>query len=598
MRRLLLVLCAVAAVAALPPAAASALPGARVSATRLVPAATYPGIQHLHYRFGPVRIHPGQNSIDIGLNRLEPSVPGFITRFAPNLVYAGSAKVPRVDVIHLHHGVWLINGYPTFAAGEEKTVLNLPQGYGLHHEPGDSWLMNHMIHNLTPDPTSVYITYDIDFVPDGDPAAASITPVHPLWMDVAGLKAYPVFDAVRGMGRHGRYTFPDQAKGAQRDRVGSTHEWTAPHDLTLVAATGHLHPGGLHDDLKATRGGRTRELFRSQARYFEPAGAVSWDVATTATKPDWAVAVKAGDRLSISTTYDVSRASWYESMGIMVAFYADGVRPGAKDPFAQRVDTRGLLTHGHLKENDHHGGELLGLPDPVRLLDGERVGSVDIRDFTYGRGDLLEPGRRGRPPVVRAGGRLTFRNLDAVAGQDVHEAIYHTITACRAPCNRTAGIAYPLANAGPRTGFDSGELGYGPAGFTPAAQRNTWRTPKRLHPGTYTYFCRIHPFMRGAFRVVRRHGRSAGARAAAARRVAVRDDRFSRTTLTVAKGARVRWVWRGRSRHNVTVVTGPQTFRSSTKRSGTFTHRFTKRGTYRLLCTVHAPGMHMTIRVR
>jgi plastocyanin len=46
----------------------------------------------------------------------------------------------------------------------------------------------------------------------------------------------------------------------------------------------------------------------------------------------------------------------------------------------------------------------------------------------------------------------------------------------------------------------SRELGYGGA---PSADRNTWSTPKTLGPGTYTYFCRIHPSMRGAFRVVK-----------------------------------------------------------------------------------------------
>ena len=30
----------------------------------------------------------------------------------------------------------------------------------------------------------------------------------------------------------------------------------------------------------------------------------------------------------------------------------------------------------------------------------------------------------------------------------------------------------------------------------------TYKTPKSLSAGTYTYFCRIHPFMRGSFRVV------------------------------------------------------------------------------------------------
>ncbi len=51
------------------------------------------------------------------------------------------------------------------------------------------------------------------------------------------------------------------------------------------------------------------------AKYFEPAGAVSWDVSMTATKPDWKVALKQGDRLNVSTTYDTSKASWYEVDG-------------------------------------------------------------------------------------------------------------------------------------------------------------------------------------------------------------------------------------------------------------------------------------------
>ena len=42
--------------------------------------------------------------------------------------------------------------------------------------------MNHMIHNLTPTPTQVYITYDLDFIPAGTPAAAGIRDVHTLWM--------------------------------------------------------------------------------------------------------------------------------------------------------------------------------------------------------------------------------------------------------------------------------------------------------------------------------------------------------------------------------------------------------------------------------
>ena len=77
--------------------------------------------------------------------------------------------------------------------------------------------------------------------------------------------------------------------------------------------------------------------------------------------------------------------------------------------------------------------------------------------------------------------------------------MFHTVTACRAPCNKSVGIAYPLADGA--VDFDSGELGFGPQGFTAAANVDRWSTPTDLPAGTYTYFCRVHPFMRGAFRV-------------------------------------------------------------------------------------------------
>ena len=125
-----------------------------------------------------------------------------------------------------------------------------------------------------------------------------------------------------------------------------------------------------------------------------------------------------------------------------------------------------------------------------------------VKSFVYALGDLARSDAQGRPPTIRPGGTLTFRNLDSSRGQNPAEAIYHTITSCEAPCNKATGIAYPLADG--KATFDSGELGYGPPQATAAANRASWKTPKTLSPGTYTYFCRVHPFMRGAFRVKRR----------------------------------------------------------------------------------------------
>jgi plastocyanin len=453
------------------------------------------GVRHLKFRWGPIRIKPGQNTISLAANELRPSGPGWITSFKPDLTYV-DVTVPRVDVIHLHHAVWLAGPAndlrPTWAAGEEKTIFRTPKGFGWRYRSSDKWLLNHMIHNLTPVPTRVFITWEMDFVPLGAKAARGMREVRTQWLDVEGLKAYPVFDAVQGTGPAGRFTYPDDKPDAYAGGP-ARNAWVVDHDASLVGTAGHLHPGGLWTDLKITRGGRTVEVFRSRAKYFEPAGAVSWDVAMSATPPTWRVAVRKGDVLSVSGTYDTRTTSWYEVMAIMPVAITT-TPAGGVDPFVTNTAVRGVLTHGHLPENNRHGGAPgRDLADARTLPDGPRTPSVDISQFIYRQGDLTGDAESGRPPVVSPGQPLTFVNDDAARD------IFHTITACRTPCTATTGVAFPLAN-GPRA-FDSGELGFGPAGFTAAANRKAWQTPTNLAVGTYTYFCRIHPFMRGAFRV-------------------------------------------------------------------------------------------------
>jgi plastocyanin len=80
--------------------------------------------------------------------------------------------------------------------------------------------------------------------------------------------------------------------------------------------------------------------------------------------------------------------------------------------------------------------------------------------------------------------------------------------------------------------------------------------------------------------------------------VAVKDDFFSPKKLTITKGSKVKWVWKGTERHNVAVANGPSNFRFGTRKTGTKSHTFKKRGTYSIVCTIHAPDMHMTIKVK
>jgi plastocyanin len=465
-------------------------------------------VQHLHYKYGPIHVAPGQNLILLGPVTIEkPAYDGYVTRFKPDLVRA-DGTVPPVDQIHLHHGVFLNTSRTDatspgasagtermFATGEEKTIFEMPRGYGYFSRGGDVWAVNHMIHNQTPLADDVFITYDIDFVPADSALGKTMKAVHPVWMDVQNGSAYPVFDVHRGSGgADGRFTYPNDVHPSPYKKKPPLNTWTANRAGTIVAAAGHVHPGGLWTDLKLTRHGRTRHLIRSKARYFDRSGPVSWDMAMTAVGRGWRTSFRKGDRLSISATYETRRASWYESMGIMVLYVADGRR--GPDAFSnkRRHYAVGTVTHGHLHENDNHGGKDQGAPDPSKLPDGDTIDNrVGIAGFEYLPGTIGLASFMGNPPRVPAGQSLRFGNLDASA------QIFHTVTACAAPCNKSTGISYPLAD-GP-VDFDSAELGYGPTGFTAASNQGEWETPKTLKPGTYTYFCRIHPYMRGAFRV-------------------------------------------------------------------------------------------------
>jgi plastocyanin len=83
----------------------------------------------------------------------------------------------------------------------------------------------------------------------------------------------------------------------------------------------------------------------------------------------------------------------------------------------------------------------------------------------------------------------------------------------------------------------------------------------------------------------------------ATKSIALRDIFFSPKSTTVSKGTTVKWVWRGKVAHNVTVRSGPVKFHSRTQTTGSFSKRLTKAGTYRIVCTIH-PGMNLTLKVK
>ena len=84
------------------------------------------------------------------------------------------------------------------------------------------------------------------------------------------------------------------------------------------------------------------------------------------------------------------------------------------------------------------------------------------------------------------------------------------------------------------------------------------------------------------------------------RNVKIGDNYFVRPgspkpTVKVRKGTTVRWNWTGAHSHNV-VGSGPSHFQSALKRSGHFSKKMRKRGTYSVICQIHS-GMRMKLRV-
>jgi len=541
---------------------------------------TYPECRRLRFRYGPLHVTPGNNAQLTGPVTIEkPSYDGYVVRTSANLVRASDGKPPPVDILHLHHGVWFSipqygNFLPFFGVGEEKTIQETRPGYGMLVRRGDTWMLNYMLHNLITKPMNVYITYDIDYVPKEAAERRGIKRVYPLWIDVryGDRPYYPVFNAQKGFGqvnpRTGRRecAYPrDRCSafdpwGKPQPGNGRGYEWRVPEKFagTLVGMGGHVHPGGLRDEVSVVRkvdgAARVRRIFDSEAKYFDKGGPISWDMAMTVTKKDWRVRVNPGDRIRLNAVYDTERASWYEGMGIVMAYVAPDDRSGV-DPFRKErvrvrsrcrrsrvlrrssrglsarqrsrlaarkrrararyrrcrrlakrrpkyveryvpIDTKGEITHGHLSENDNHGGDRLrALP----RKEGPITQAVQIANFNYSPGDLSDVGRQG-VPRVDYDRKLIFRSVDAAA------SIWHTVTTCEPPCTGRTGISYPLADA--RPALDSLELGWGvPGNVQPTAQRGSYLFRPRdvgLKAGkTYTYFCRIHPFMRGAFKVVK-----------------------------------------------------------------------------------------------
>ena len=196
--------------------------------------------------------------------------------------------------------------------------------------------------------------------------------------------------------------------------------------------------------------------------YYEPAGAVSWDVAMTGDAGRLAGQVQPGDKLRDHATYDTTRASWYESMGIMVVYYADDTTGG---PTRSRPrSTAGRSPTATCPRTTTTAAST----GPARPDASSPTGRG--ADRGHDRRLRLQPGRperagRRRAADRQAGPPSTLRQRQRRRPRLPHD---HRVQGAVQPARPASPTRWPTG----RSQFDSGELGSADG----ASPRRTART--------------------------------------------------------------------------------------------------------------------------
>lgn len=393
---------------------------------------------------------------------------GFVTRMEVDIVDADGNPIP-ISRLMLHHIVFVnasdsdntctnILGFDNrlnpgfgrerfFAAGEERSKMVLPEGYGYRLRDAHSWVALYMLMNHKQQTDEAYIRYTVTTV--SGPDATGIEPVEPYWLDVQNCRADPIYN-VPGTGEE-----------------GSTHEYT--YDLTMpaagniVAGAGHVH-GGARMLTLTQPGCADRQLARSVPTWgaedhpfytVRPVLHEPGPVNMSAFSTQSGIPVSAGETVRLNSLYEASRPH-VRVMGIMVLYVDHDVAPVAPcSPIPGDVQTLGSAIPGRpgpipfripltaLKPN-LETKTIKRPPGETRDLRGGSTIEVGDRYFSA-------PNAR-----VRRGTKLNWR----FSGEELHN-----LTLANGP----VGIGSPNLD-------DGREFAY--------------RFKKR---GTYRFFCGLHP---------------------------------------------------------------------------------------------------------
>ena len=488
-------------------------------------------LEKLSLYYGPYTVPPGWDA-----NRLDLELPtqnGFLHALEPAVRRVQDLSEPMHTEVHNHHAHWF--GFDpgnqednyfkqlgpgthewVFGNGDEETRADFrrrsaaePNGpvYANYLPAGRNQEVIYMLHNKTAQPVEVWIVLDVVFE-------------HGNREQLEQLRGRPYRD-VNGMLMGRTFNVPSQPEGDGKwenikdqktaDGKDKPIEWVAPRDGTIIGTGGHLHPGGsqviaenygsVENPCPADKKGRgyggtlllTSDVINRAAPFSE-------DYQTEVTHPAWRAPVRKGDRLRISGTYLNKDQAYYYAM-THAGFYFDyeqppkgRCKPYIVGPAKKKVKdpTEGVPNRPWTMKDEYcgwKGAPPCEKPEPMPAEDAfVRQNTVHIANFQYLPGDRASATGSKIPTVIQ-GEKITFVNDDQLAN------IRHSVTTCKWPCNGRYVANYPHADGR----WDSDTLGFDVIdGGTPNPMAET---PTDLEPGMYAYFCRIHPWMRGAFRI-------------------------------------------------------------------------------------------------
>ena len=398
----------------------------------------------------------------------EPNVDGYVTRMHTDIVDASGDQVP-ISRLMLHHIVYVnINGTDAtcagegflgwdsrpqfsgfaperfFAAGEERARLQLPDGYGYELEDTDNWATNYMVmnHRKTVDEAFIEYTVTVDDDPD-------IEPVTPYWFDSRNCRSDPIYN-VKGHGDKG-------------STDNETTTFTMPEAGRIIAGGGHTHGGArklelTQPDCDDRRIGQSLPTWGNPDHPFYNVKPVLHEPGPIDMSGFWTetgIPIAEGERIRLNSKYEDSRPH-VRVMGIFVTYIAHDA--SVTDPCGAMPDdifTRQTASPGRHKP----------VPYRIPIYDLNDKGDAVRVNAPPGR---LEKARSGVTVGIE-GREFTKPNLQLTKGSKLNWRFdgpeVHNITLANGP----VGIGSPNLND------------------------ERIFSKKLRRPGTYRFFCALHP---------------------------------------------------------------------------------------------------------